>query len=484
MAGLTKEGWVAKRLPEVLTDLRTEAVNRFQDLLVDPNDVVDTTPSTALGRLIGLVSPSISDLWEAAQQVYLAFDPNSATGIALDNLVSYGGLTRNPPTYSVASLLLTGEINTTIPSGSVVKAADTNNEFSTLSGVTLNAMSASGLVLKIGTVANATTYTLSYTLNSNTSTVSYTSLSTGATEANILAGIKALIDSAHPALTASIFSNTLTVDKANVFSPSNFTNSANLTILSYKKIVSARASVGGAVNQEANTITNIATPILGWSAVTNPVAAVPGDTEETDDELRERFRLAKFQRSTNITDSLYSVLGSVEAVAHVSIKENETSTTDADGIPAHSFMPIVLGGADAEVAEAIWKNKPFGIRTYGNTTVAVADSTGTMHNINFERPNPVVIYVEMTLKVDSAVFPGDGDEQIKQEIINNTATTLSVGDDVIYSRLYSPINAVAGHYVVDLKIGTNPAALATTNIAIAFNQIASFSATNITVTLT
>ena len=75
MSGVTDTGFVLKRLPEIYLDLRQEASSIFQDLL-PPGDVVDTSPDSLLGRLIALVSPSDADLWEAAQQVYAAFDPN------------------------------------------------------------------------------------------------------------------------------------------------------------------------------------------------------------------------------------------------------------------------------------------------------------------------------------------------------------------------------------------------------------------------
>ncbi|MGC3003985.1 hypothetical protein ACPF8X_37830, partial [Streptomyces sp. G35A] len=94
MAGLTNNGWETKRLPEILTDLRTRAGVIFQDLLEDPNDVVDTSEDSTIGRFIGLITPAITDLWEAGHGMYTAFDPNSATRIPLDNIVALSGITR------------------------------------------------------------------------------------------------------------------------------------------------------------------------------------------------------------------------------------------------------------------------------------------------------------------------------------------------------------------------------------------------------
>src|SRR5574338_661055 len=57
---------------------------------------VDVSDNSALGRMIGVVSPAQADLWEAMQQVYNSFNPNVATGIALDNIVALSGITRFP----------------------------------------------------------------------------------------------------------------------------------------------------------------------------------------------------------------------------------------------------------------------------------------------------------------------------------------------------------------------------------------------------
>ena len=137
MAGLTPEGLVTKRLTDILSDNRQRAVQLFQDL-VSVGDVVDTSASSTLGRLIALAAPGEADLWEAVQEVYSAFDPNSATGIALDNLVALGGITRFSNTYTTAQALFTGNNGTLIPAGSVVSSATSGQSFNVLASVALS----------------------------------------------------------------------------------------------------------------------------------------------------------------------------------------------------------------------------------------------------------------------------------------------------------------------------------------------------------
>ena len=91
--GVTPEGFELKRLQDILLDTGQRAVTIFQDL-VSPTDIVDTSDSSTIGRFINLFAPSDAILWEQAQLSYSSLDPNTAIGPALDNVVQYGGITR------------------------------------------------------------------------------------------------------------------------------------------------------------------------------------------------------------------------------------------------------------------------------------------------------------------------------------------------------------------------------------------------------
>lgn len=479
MAGVTPTGFEIERLPEILTDLRSVATELFQDLTV-PGDVPDTSEPTALGRLIAIASVPISDLWEAAQQVYSAFDPNSATGIALDNLVALAGLVRQGASSSTASVVVSGDTNTLITAGSVVSSPTTGERFDVNVPIALVPSIASGIGVTTLTVADSTLYTITYANTTTTQNINYTS-GIGATQASILAGLKTVIDGSHPSLNASIDGSTLTVMRDDVFQTVSFTTTANLGIIKVTAVGEVVAENTGPLEQEANSITTIATPILGWDTVNNPLAASPGSNEETDEELRERFRNAKYDRATNTLDAIYTALINVENVQEVVIYENDTDVTDGNGVPPHSFLPIVVGGVSTDIANAIWDNKPIGILSYGNTTVNVNDIQGFPHPVSFSRPNPITIYISIDLTTD-ANFPANGIDLMKQALIDYFQANFGIGDDVIYSRLYTPINSIPGHEVNSLTIGTSPSPVGMVNIPIAFDAIASLSDVNILIT--
>ena len=479
MAGLTDSGFVIKRLAEILADDRALAIQLFQDL-VSPGQNVDVSDSSALGRLISLAAPSEADLWEAAQEVYAAFDPNSATGIALDNLVAYAGLTRKEQTFTTASILVAGDTNTLIPVGQTVSSSFTGEQFTTVGAISLAASNASGITVSVVTLANSTAYTITYTNTTTSNTITYTS-DGSATVQEILDGLQLVIAGGHPSLTATVVGTTLVVDRNDIFQTVNFTTSANLGINKVRTVGEVVAINAGVIEQPANTIDTILTPLLGWDSVINPVAATPGEDRETDEQLRLRFRNAKFERATNTLDAIYSALINTDGVSEVTIYENDTSVVDGNGVPAHSFLPIVVGGLSTDIANAIWDNKPIGILSYGNTTVSISDVQGFPHDISFSRPDPVVIYISMDITTD-VNFPANGNDLIRSNLIDYFQTNFGTGDDVIYSRLYTPVNAVPGHQVNSLTVGTSPAPVGVTNVVIAFDEIASLSSMNIVIT--
>lgn len=476
--GLSDTGFTQKLLADVITDNKSEAVTLFQDQ-VAVGDVVDTSDSSILGRLINLASLPESTLWEIAQEIYTAFTVDGATGVALDNLVQFAGITRRSNSYSTAIGLFAGDNGTLINSGQTIKNPATNDLWLTVDSVALSPSQATGVSISVASVGNNTAYTVSYTNSGNTINLTYTSDSS-ATSTEILNGLQAVI-SADANLVASVSGPLLIVDKADVFSSSNFSVTGNLGITKVRKTGTLQADVVGAITAEANTINQIVTAVLGWDSVTNPLAASPGALIETDEELRLRFLTSKADRSTNLLDSLYSALVGVDGVQEVAIYENDTSVTDSNGVLGHSFLPVVLGGSSQLIAEAIWQNKPIGILSQGNTTVTITDSQGFPHDISFDRPSPVNIYISMTLTVDPAVYPGDGDEQIKEAILSYASSNIGVGDEVIWSRLFTPINSVPGHQVDSLFIGTSPSPTGTANIPVAFNEIASFTTLNISI---
>lgn len=480
MAGLTSEGLEIKRLGEVVSSLKDEAVPIFQDLVL-PDDVVDTSDSSTIGRLIGLISPSLSDLWEAVQELYWAFDPNSARGIALDNLVMYGGLTRRPASKTTATVVVWGNEGTFIPATvSSVRAVD-NTFYDVLLSLSLDRSQCIGIEIDVPSVVSGTVYSIDITRGSTTVIISVTATPSD-TAQTVVDSLYAQLTPYATTLTVTKVGSKLTIESSDIYEYLSF-DVDNVVVVKVKGRTEVANQVAGRKEQEANTITNIATPLLGWDSVTNPQPAIAGNDEETDEALRVRFRNSKFLRAQNISDSLYSALLDLDGVSYVGVYENETSVYDPIyDLNGHSFKVVVLGGNPNAIANTIWNNKPLGIGSEGNTDVTIFDSQGFAQTVRFERPNSLPIFIDITLTTNNE-FPSTGVDDIKSALVEYFRTGLGIGDDVIYSRLYTPINSVKGHQVDSMTIGVTASPSTSSNIVVDYNEIATINASAINITV-
>ena len=250
--------------------------------------------------------------------------------------------------------------------------------------------------------------------------------------------------------------------------------------------VYASAVLTGPINGLDGTITRIDTPITGWTSVTNTLDALLGTNEETDVELRARREKSVARDAQAMVDAIFAAIANIEGVTQIVVLENDTNVTDTNGLPPHSFQVIVVGGNDIIIGDTIWLKKPAGVLSFGTTTVEILDSQGLGHDISFSRPTTVPIYVIVNLTTFSD-YPVDGDALIKQSIVDYANGNLvegrgfSLSEDVIHSRLYTPVNSIQGHEVNSIFIGTSASPTLEDNIAISITETSQFLITNIIV---
>jgi hypothetical protein len=191
-------------------------------------------------------------------------------------------------------------------------------------------------------------------------------------------------------------------------------------------------------------------------------------------------------------------LYAVDGARRVKVYENDTNTTDSNGLPPHSIAPIIDGGTDADVAMAIYIKKNPGVALYQAGTPISVDVTSPTYpdnvkTIKFSRPEYVDMIIAVTIKNDGSL-PSNTQDLIRDAFIDFAAGGLvpaeygfkvdgfDVGESVPYSTLYTPINKVIGQYgnsyVQTLTVNSG-----TTNIVIAFNELSRWTSSNITVTL-
>lgn len=253
--------------------------------------------------------------------------------------------------------------------------------------------------------------------------------------------------------------------------------------------VTATCSNSGAVAALTGTITTINTPTRGWISVTNPAAATVGAPAETDAELRIRQGQSVALPSITPFEGVDGAIANVAGVTRHKLYENDTGATDSNGLPPHSISAIVDGGDVTEIAQTIRGNKGQGTATYGTTSVTVPDTYGNPHVISFSRSTDVPIYGNITLKAFAGYTSQIG-VQIQQAVADYI-NGLTIGDDVLLSRIYSPANlgVVSGgnaryYDIQELLIGKSAGSVAAANIIIAYNESASCKPENIVLTVT
>lgn len=245
-------------------------------------------------------------------------------------------------------------------------------------------------------------------------------------------------------------------------------------------VVTATAQDKGEIAAQAGQITKIATPTRGWQTVTNAAAATVGAATETDAALRLRQAYSVALPSATILESTLGTVLSVDGVSKATIYENDTNTTDANGIPAHSISVVAQGGSATDIAKAIWLKKTPGCGTYGTTSEVIIDDNGITTTIRFYRPTITAVAVTVTITPKAGYLAATG-EAIKAAVAKYI-NDLAIGADVSIARTTAAaITAGPTYDVSSVTIGTVGGAQSASNLAIPFNGLATCDTDDITV---
>ena len=235
-------------------------------------------------------------------------------------------------------------------------------------------------------------------------------------------------------------------------------------------------------NVATNTVTVINTPVVGLLSVTNPSPGTGGMDAETDKELRDRHAsIGATGLSSTINGIRATILNDIPAVSSVVIVENATNATDGSGRPANSFETIVYGGNSADIAAAILKAKPAGIRAYGTQSVTVVDDSGNDQTIGFSFAASVNIWAQVDITTNTS-FPANGNALVTTEVIKYIGGTdadgtvysgLGMGQSVVNTKLAAAILAnVEGIDDVSITLSTDGATYTGGNKTITISQVA------------
>ncbi|CAJ0701534.1 hypothetical protein LMG19089_02863 [Ralstonia edaphis] len=254
--------------------------------------------------------------------------------------------------------------------------------------------------------------------------------------------------------------------------------------------VTATCQTAGAIQAGIGTVNQIATPTLGWQSVTNLTAAAAGAPVETDSQLKARQAVSTALPSRTVLEGTVGAVWAIPGVTRVTPYENDTSTTDTNGIPGNKIYLVVDGGDATAIAQAIAGKKTPGTGTYGTTTVSVTDAYGIAHPISFYRPTYDAITCAITLKALAGYTTSIGAaiQGAVAAYVNAVAIGGAPGGTVEWDSALSAAKAVSGSNTFRITSFTlsGPGGAGTPDVPLAFNHAGQMlnPSSNVTITVT
>lgn len=239
--------------------------------------------------------------------------------------------------------------------------------------------------------------------------------------------------------------------------------------------------------------------VPGWESVTNPGTYSLGvDVESRADfEFRRQNSVA-----LNALNSPQAILANVLNVAGVQdayVIDNPTNAAVSVGstsysVAANSVYVAAAGGAEADVASAIYQKKSLGCSYNGNTSYTLTDTSSPAgppypsYTVKYEVPTQVPIYIAVDI-VNSSSLPSNIVSLIQTAVLNafsgaDGGIRARIAATLLASRYYAGVVGVAaGIELISVYIGTS-ASPTGTSVAMGIDQQPTLTSAHITVTLT
>lgn len=265
-----------------------------------------------------------------------------------------------------------------------------------------------------------------------------------------------------------------------------------------------------------NNLTILTSGIPEGITFINEVASKLGNQEETDAQLRARYKKELYRESVGTVEGVIAQIEEDTNANYVYIVENNSSQVNDIGMAPHSIWVITNGKSewdgtgdtsdypdDIAIAQTILDYKSLGCgtsiptaaRSYNPTTgegqISV-DITidSTTYTIQFSRASGVSCYVK--LELDTNLEAGSQRDSIEYQIKQNIANyinNLGISNDVLYSGVSSAVYSVIStnnyeDFVIDIDSlnidKVSPAAAK--RVSIDYNEYAKITAEDITIT--
>lgn len=253
----------------------------------------------------------------------------------------------------------------------------------------------------------------------------------------------------------------------------------------------------GPIGCPVGTLTTIYKAVTGWESVTNATAGTPGNDVESRSDFEFRRKNSVALNAVNSIQAIRAAVLALPNVLDAYVDDNSTNGTVNKGatnypMAANSVYVAVVGGADIDIATAIWNKKSMGCSYNGNTSFTITDTSGGVppypdYTVTWETPAALPVYFAVSI-TNNPALPSNIVTLIKQAVADafngvDGGTRARIGSTLVSGRYYSGVNATDEHVeILSIFLGKT-AAPTGTSLAIGIDQRPTLDQANVTVTL-
>lgn len=222
-------------------------------------------------------------------------------------------------------------------------------------------------------------------------------------------------------------------------------------------VTAVSEDTGSNQNVAPGSIVNPEQSVDGFYSVTNPTKALGGLDVESDDKLRARLQVNMRTSSKGTPDGITTALRNIDDVRDARVIDNKELTTDSYGNPGKSSHAYVLGGQPDEIAAVLHSYGTATANWVGKMSGQATGVDGRTLTYYYDNAPQALVYVKITVTTDATSFNLDyGTQQVK-DAVNAYFDTLTMGSNVNFTKLFSPIYAVSGIKDVQISMGRDSA---------------------------
>jgi len=239
----------------------------------------------------------------------------------------------------------------------------------------------------------------------------------------------------------------------------------------------------GAIALGSGVALQIATPVAGWQTVTTTAAASPGAPVETDAALRVRQSQSTDAPAITIFDSILSDILNLPGVTRAMGYENNTTTTNGDGIPAGQCAFVVEGGSPSAIFAAIALKYPPGSGCYGTSSTTVVSAGGISKLVAYSVATSDTFAVALTLSHKAGWSTAA--EPYIQAAVAAFLNAVPIGTTVSFFDVADAAKNVPAQYVgtfsvTAMTLTKNSGSAVSADVTIAWNEAAVCNPTAVT----